>query len=186
MRKIVVSNLMTVDGYFEGINQDASWFVTGNDFFDFAIKQLDEVDTILFGRTTYQQMAAFWPDAKAEDAAMAAIKDKMNSLQKIVFSKTLKTAEWNNSRIIREHITDEIIQLKQQPGKDMVIFGSGTIVSELTHLKHIDEYRLVIVPVILGNGNPLFKSINERVNLKLINMKILDSGSVIIYYRREM
>lgn len=186
MRKIIVSNLMTLDGYFEGINQDISWFVTGNDFFDFAIKQLNEVDTILYGRITYQQMAAFWPDAKADDTAIAAIKDKMNSLKKIVFSKTLKNAEWNNTTIIRERITDEIIKLKQQPGKDMVIFGSGTLVSELTHLKLIDEYRLIINPVILGNGNPLFKSINERVNLKLINMKILESGSVIIYYQREM
>ena len=186
MRKIIVSNLITIDGYFEGINQDLSWFITDNDFFDFAVKQLDEVDTILFGRITYQQMAAFWPDAKADDAAMAAIKEKMNSLQKIVFSKTLENAEWNNSRIITEHITDEIIKLKQQPGKDMVIFGSGTLVSELTHLKLIDEYRLIINPVILGNGNPLFKSINEKVNLRLINMKVLDSGSVIMYYQREM
>ena len=69
MRKIIVSNLITIDGYFEGINQDLSWFVTGNDFFDYAVKQLDEVDTILFGRITYQQMAVFWPDAKAEDRA---------------------------------------------------------------------------------------------------------------------
>ena len=177
---------MTIDGYFEGLNQDISWFITGNDFFDFAIKQLDEVDTILYGRITYQQMAAFWPDAKTEDAAMATIKDKMNSLQKIVFSKTLIKADWNNTQLIKEHITDEIIKLKQQPGKDIVIFGSGTIVSELTALKLIDEYRLIINPVILSNGNPLFKSINEKVNLKLINMKVLSSGSVIMYYQREM
>ena len=186
MRKIIVSNLITIDGYFEGLNQDLSWFVTGNDFFDYAVKQLDEVDTILFGRITYQQMAAFWPDAKTEDAAMATIKDKMNSLQKIVFSKTLIKAEWNNTQLIREHITDEIIKLKQQPGKDIVIFGSGTIVSELTALKLIDEYRLIVNPVILSSGNPLFKSINEKVNLRLINMKVLDSGSVIMYYQREM
>jgi len=186
MRKIIVSNLITIDGYFEGLNQDLSWFVTDSDFFDFAVKQLDEVDTILFGRITYEQMAAYWPDAKTDDAAMAAIKDKMNSLQKIVFSKTLKTVEWNNSKLIKEHITDAIIKLKQQPGKDMVIFGSGTIVSELTALKLIDEYRLIVNPVILSNGNPLFKSINEKVNLRLINMKVLDSGSVIMYYQREM
>ena len=186
MRKIIVSNLMTIDGYFEGLNQDISWFITGNDFFDYAVKQLDEVDTILFGRITYQQMAAFWPDAKTEEAAMATIKDKMNSLQKIVFSKTLIKAEWNNTQLIREHITDEIIKLKQQPGKDIVIFGSGTIVSELTALKLIDEYRLIVNPVILSSGNPLFKSINEKVNLRLINMKVLDSGSVIMYYQREM
>ena len=186
MRKIIVSNLITIDGYFEGINQDLSWFITGDDFFDYAVKQLDEVDTILFGRITYQQMAAYWPDAKTEDAAMAAIKDKMNSLQKIVFSKTLDKAEWNNTRLIREHITDEIIKLKKQPGRDIVIFGSGTIVSELTALRLIDEYRLIINPVILSNGNPLFKSINEKVSLRLINMKVLSSGSVIMYYQREM
>ena len=185
MRKIIVSNLVSVDGYFEGLNQDISWFVTGEDFFDYAVKQLHEVDTLLFGRITYQQMAAFWPDAETNDNALTAIKDKMNSLKKIVFSKTLDKAEWNNSTLIKEHIADEIKNLKQQPGKDIVIFGSGTIVSELTQLKLIDEYRLIINPVILGNGSPMFKSINERVNLKLLNVKTLNSGSVILYYSPE-
>jgi dihydrofolate reductase len=185
MRKIIVSNLISVDGYFEGLNQDISWFITGEDFFDYAIKQLIEVDAILYGRITYQQMAAFWPDLETNDNALTAIKDKMNSLKKIVFSKTLDKAEWNNSTLIKEHIADEIKNLKQQPGKDIVIFGSGTIVSELTQLKLIDEYRLIINPVILGNGSPMFKSINEKVNLKLLNVKTLNSGSVILYYSPE-
>ena len=86
MRKIIVSNLISIDGYFEGPNQDISWFVTGADFFEFARKQLHEVDTILFGRITYQQMAAYWTSGKDTDAV---ITEKMNSLQKIVFSKTL-------------------------------------------------------------------------------------------------
>jgi len=182
MRKIIVSNLISIDGYFEGPNQDISWFVTGPDFFEFARKQLHEVDTILFGRITYQQMAAYWTSAKDNDAV---ITEKMNSLQKIVFSKTLDKVEWNNSNLIKEHITEEVAKLKKQPGKDIVIFGSGTIVSELTQSKLIDEYRLIISPVILGTGNPLFKSLNERFNLKLTDVKKLDSGSVILYYQLE-
>ena len=182
MRKIIVSNLISIDGYFEGPNQDISWFVIGDDFFEFARKQLHEVDTILFGRITYEHMAAYWTSAKDSDAV---ITEKMNSLQKVVFSKTLQKAEWNNSRLLKGHIAEEIEKLKHQPGKDIVIFGSGTIVSELTHLKLIDEYRLIINPVILGNGNPLFKSLNERFNLKLTDIKKLDSGSVILFYQLE-
>jgi len=183
MRKIIVSNLITIDGYFEGLNNDLGWFVTGEDFLEYAAKQLEEVDAILFGRITYEMMASYWPAAPAESGAIAIIKEKMNSLHKVVFSKTLGKAEWNNSVIIKEHITDEIKKLKQQPGKDMVIFGSGTLVSELTSLKLIDEYRLIINPVILGNGNPMFKSINEKIGLQLINTKTLASGSIILYYQ---
>ncbi len=182
MRKIIVSNLVSIDGYFEGVNQDLSWFVIDEEFFAYARKLLNEVDTILYGRITYEQMAAYWPNAKDNDAAIA---EKMNSLQKIVFSKTLDKAEWNNTKLIKEKIAEEIMRLKQQPGKDIVIFGSGTIVSELTHAKLIDEFRLIINPVILGNGNPLFKSINERRNLKLINTQTLKCGTVILYYQLE-
>ena len=184
MRKIIVSNLISIDGYFEGMNQDISWFNVGEDFFEYARNLLNEVDTILFGRITYQQMAAYWPDAKDEDPV---IKDKMNNLQKIVFSNTLEKAEWNNTTIrhtiiIKSKIEDEVKKIKQQPGKDIVIFGSGTLVSELSQSKLIDEYRLIINPVILGNGNPLFKSLNERINLKLRDTKPLNSGSVILTY----
>ena len=185
MRKIIVSNLISIDGYFESLDHDLSWFVTGDEFFDYAVQQLSEADTLLFGRATYQQMAAYWPNAETPNEALATIKEKMNSLEKIVFSKTLKKADWNNSRIIEEHIGDAITKLKQQPGKDILIFGSGTIVSELTQLKLIDEYRLIINPVILGNGNPLFKSLNERINLKLTDVVKLTSGSVVLYYKPE-
>lgn len=182
MRKIIVSNLVSLDGYFEGMNQDLSWFMVDEEFFDYARKLLHEADTILFGRTTYQQMAAYWPNTKDNDAV---ITEKMNSLKKIVFSKTLDKAEWNNSIVIKEKIDEEINKLKQQPGKDMVIFGSGTIVSEFTQWKLIDEYRLIINPVILGNGNPLFRSLNEKLNLKLTDTKKLKSGVVILTYQLE-
>lgn len=125
-------------------------------------------------------MAAYWPTAKDNDGL---ITEKMNSLKKIVLSKQLKEATWNNTEIFEEHITDKLKELKQQPGKNIVIFGSGTVVSELTQLRLIDEFRLIINPVILGNGNPLFKSLNEKVNLELINAKVLSSGVVILSYK---
>ncbi len=180
MRKIIVSNLISIDGYFEGLNQDLSWFNVNEEFFDYARNLMNETDTILFGRITYEHMAAYWPNTKDNDAV---ITEKMNSLQKIVFSKTLENADWNNSIVIKENVEDEIKKLKQQPGKNIVILGSGTLVSELTQLKLIDEYRLIINPVILGTGNPLFKSLNERLKLELIDVKKLSPDLVILYYK---
>ena len=182
MRKIIVSNLISVDGYFEGMNKDLDWFKVDEEFFDFARQQLLETDTILFGRITYEYMAAYWPNVKDDDAV---ITEKMNSHKKIVFSKTLEHVDWNNSELIKEHAFDEIQKLKQQPGKNMVIFGSGTLVSAFTQMRLIDEYRLIVNPVILGNGNPLFKSLNEKLDLKLTGSKILNSGVAILYYQPQ-
>ena len=127
-------------------------------------------------------MAAYWPNAKDNDEV---ITEKMNNHKKIVFSKTLENVAWNNSSLIKENAFDEVKKLKQQPGKDMIIFGSGTLVSEFTQNKLIDQYRLIVNPVILGSGNPLFKSINEKLELKLINSKVLSNGSLILYYQPQ-
>ncbi len=106
----------------------------------------------------------------------------MNNLPKIVFSKTLQKVEWNNSRLVKENIVEEISTMKQQPGKDMVIFGSGSIVSTFMQLGLIDEYRIIVNPVVLGKGKPLFKGINDKLNLKLLKTKTFSSGNVLLYY----
>ena len=106
----------------------------------------------------------------------------MNNLPKIVFSKTLQEVKWNNSRLVKENIAEEISKIKQQPGKDMVIFGSGSIVSTFMQHGLIDEYRIIVNPIVLGNGNPLFKGINGKQNLKLLKTKVFDSGIVILFY----
>lgn len=179
MRKIIVSNVISLDGFFEGINQEIDWFTVDESFFEYARQLLNEVDAILFGRVTYQMMAAFWPNAIDEDAV---ITHKMNHLPKIVFSKTLKKVEWNNATLAKNNLEKEVKNLKGQPGKDMVIFGSGTLVTQLTQLGLIDEYRLIINPLILGKGNPMFKEIQNKINLKLLDTKVLKSGVVILYY----
>jgi dihydrofolate reductase len=196
MRKLIVSNLVSLDGYFEGPNRELDWFVVEEEFLEYAKDLLRSVDTILFGRITYEGMASYWPTPAAADND-PTITHKMNNLSKVVFSKTLSTVDpiiigWNNSRLIKGNIAEEIRKMKEegglpagQAGKDMVIFGSGSIVSALTRLGLIDEYRIIVNPVILGKGNPLFNGIKDKFNLELIKTKTLKSGVVIFYYQPE-
>jgi dihydrofolate reductase len=185
MRKIIVSNVVTLDGFFEGPDQELDWFVTDKEFFAYAGNLLKEVDAILFGRTTFEQMAAYWPNTTDDDPL---ITERMNSLQKLVISRSLSNinpsaAKWNNSTFIHNNIEEEINKLKQQPGKDIVIFGSGMLVSSLTNARLIDKYNIIVTPVILGKGNPLFKGLNKKLSLELTNTKTLGSGVVILSYK---
>jgi len=182
MRKIIVSNYITLDGFFAGPNGEIDWFVWDDEMAKYSLNLVNTVGTILLGRVTYQLFADYWPSPSAikEDPLIAPL---MNNLPKIVFSKTLERVEWNNSRLVKEDIAQEISKLKQQPGKDMVIFGSGSIVSAFTRLGLIDEYRLIVNPVVLGNGKPLFKGINDRFNLKLLGTKAFSCGNVMLCYQ---
>jgi dihydrofolate reductase len=181
MRKIFLFNMTTLDGFFEGPNQDISWHHTDEEFNEFAIDQLNEIDTLLFGRITYQGMASYWPTESAinDDPEVAGL---MNSLPKIVFSRTLDQAEWNNSRLVKENVGEEVLQLKAQPGKDIAIFGSSDLAVTLAEAGLIDEYRIILNPVFLGNGTSLLKGIKEKVNLKLLRARTFKSGNVLLYY----
>jgi dihydrofolate reductase len=182
MRKLLISEMVTLDGFFAGPNGEIDWHNVDAEFNDFAIDQLDHVDTLLFGRVTYELMASYWPTSEAlkNDSIVAG---KMNSLSKVVFSRTLAHAAWNNTRLVKGSLAEEITRLKQQPGLDLVIFGSGSLVSQLTRLGLIDEYRLFVNPVILGRGRSMFAGIEERVHFKLINTKPMRSGNVILFYQ---
>lgn len=181
MRRLFVFNLVTLDGYFEGPNRDISWHNVDAEFNEYAIDMLDSVDSLLFGRVTYELMASFWPtpDAIKNDPIVAG---KMNALPKIVFSKTLKKVEWNNTRLVKDNIEKEIKKMKNQPGKDMALLGSGSIMSEFAKGGLLDEYRIMVNPIILGDGNPLFKGIKDRMNLKLIKARTFRNGNVLLYY----
>jgi len=184
MRKIIVSNLITVDNFYAGPKGEIDWFITNDEFFAFSNQQLTEVDTLLFGRVTYEGMRDFWTSdqAQADDPYTA---DKMNTLPKLVFSRTLDTADWgqwDNATILKGDMAEEITRLKQQPGKDIVIFGSGSIVSALTKLRLIDEYRLLIIPTILGKGKPEFVGITQPLKLKLLKSQTYKTGVVILFY----
>lgn len=181
MRRIIVSMMVSVDGFIEGSNKEIDWHNVDSEFNIYAEEMLNHVDLIIFGRVTYQLMAKFWPSREAlvHDPIIA---DKMNNLPKIVFSKTLSGTEWKNTRLAKEEIEKEITQLKKQAGKDMVILGSGSIVSQLTQLGLIDEYRIIVNPVILGSGKPLFSGLDRRYRLKLVKSKPYLNGNILLSY----
>lgn len=180
MRKIIVSNLVSVDGLFAGPNDELDWFVWNEETAEYVKGLFREVDTLLFGRVTYELMADYWPQATDEDPVIA---DMMNNLSKVVFSGTLDRVEWHNSRLASGDIAVEVSRLKEQPGKDMVIFGSGSIVSVLSQQGLIDEYRLFINPVILGNGKAHFSGLTRRINLQLVDTRTFSTGVVLLRYR---
>ncbi len=181
MRKLFAFNLVTLDGFFEGPNQDISWHNVDDEFNTFAIEQTSTLDVILFGRVTYQMMASFWPTPEviAADPVVAGL---MNGLPKVVFSTTLAKAEWNNTRLVRDHLKEEVLKLKQQPGKDLAVFGSANLLASLMQLDLVDEHRILVNPVILGNGNPLFKQAKDKQNLKLIRSRVFGNGNVLLCY----
>ncbi len=185
MRKVIVFNMISVDGFFAGPHGELDWHIVDEEFSQFAEEQLNEVDTLLFGRVTYEGMLSYWttPEAIADSPAIA---DKMNTLPKVVFSKTLDKVEWgqwDNATLVKGDMREAILALKAQSGKDMIIFGSGGIVATLTRLRLIDEYRLMVSPTILGNGQALFDTMEEKLPLKLINTRTFNSGNILLYYQ---
>ena len=182
MRKVIFFMLISLDGFFEGPNHDLNWHHVDEEFNEFAISQLNSVDTLLFGRVTYEMMASYWPTSAAViDDPIVAI--KMNSLPKIVFSKTLSMVDWQNTKLIKNNVIEEISKLKQKPGRDLLILGSSDLA--VTFIEHdlIDEYRIMVNPVVLGIGKTLFNGIDSKLNLKLINTRTFISGNVLLYYQ---
>src|SRR5258708_18163961 len=161
MRKVVASPFTSLDGFRSGLQGEIKW---NGPYFDeemasFVKEILEGLDTLLFGRVTYEWFAQFWPnEGVKQDPGHAGL---MNSLPKIVFSKTLEKAEWNNSRIVRDNVVEEVNKLKQQEGKNMVIDGSPTLIHSFTSLGLIDEFLIRLHPVTLGSGVPLFEQAGE-------------------------
>lgn len=181
MRKLIVFNMLTLDGYFEGLHSDISWHQVDEEFNEFAIEQLRKTDTILFGRKTYELMAGYWPTPGAinDDAEVAEI---MNSYPKIVFSGTLKKAEWNNTQVFRGNVEQELRQMKNQPGKDLIVLGSADLCSSLAEAGLIDEFRMMVSPVVIGRGIPFFKN-GSKMKLHLLKAKVFGNGNVLLCYR---
>ncbi|HQT44688.1 MAG TPA: dihydrofolate reductase family protein [Candidatus Micrarchaeota archaeon] len=186
MRKLIFQMMVSLDGYFEGPNRELDWHgpVVDKEYNEYAAEFLDSIDTFVFGRVTYELMAGYWPTPLAlkDDPIIAS---KMNSLKKIVFSRTLEKAEWNNSRLVRENPAAEIWRLKNLPGKDMAIFGSSDLSLPLIDNGLIDEYRIMVNPIVLGAGKPLFKGIKNRLKLELVGTRVFGSGLVVLFYGQK-
>jgi dihydrofolate reductase len=181
MRKVIFQMLTSLDGYFEGPNKEIDWHTVDAEFNEYASNFLDNIDILLFGRVTYELMANYWPtqEALTDDPIIAK---KMNNIPKIVFSTTLSNVAWQNTRLVKENIIEETKKLKQQPGKNIAIFGSSDMALVLIQNNLIDEYRIFVNPVVLGSGKPLFQGIRNRLHLKLIKNEVFKSGLVVLHY----
>ncbi|GAA3442416.1 dihydrofolate reductase family protein [Planomonospora venezuelensis] len=174
--------MVTLDGYFEGRDHDLSWHNTDEEFNEFSLGQLDEAGTLMFGRLTYQMMAEFWP-TPAGKKADPAVAERMNGTDKIVVSRTLDRTEWANTRIISRDAARELTRLKQEPGKDIAILGSSNLTASVLQMGLLDELRIMMNPVILGGGAPLFGDTTSRIDLKLLKTRTFGSGNVLHSYR---
>jgi dihydrofolate reductase len=176
MKRLIWQMMMSLDGFMEGPNGELDWHVTDGEFAEYVAAMPKEIDTFLFGRVTYQMMAAFWPTSREPEAGM------MNDLPKVVFSRTLKEVMWNNSRLVKGDIAEEIGRLKNGSGKDMALLGSSNLASTLLRLGLIDEIRMFLNPVVLGRGNPMFREV-DRMSLKLVKAQPMNSGNVLLHYQ---
>jgi dihydrofolate reductase len=181
MRRLVVWNVMTLDGFFEGATPWDLGFhqsVWGDELEAFSREQLAGVGTLLFGRRTYTGMAGYW-STTADEGATAPM---MNAVPKAVISNTLAEATWNNTRLLRGPAEDAVRALKAEKGEDIYVFGSAELLDALLRAGLVDEYRLCIAPVVLGQGNPLFKRSDAALSLRLKSARPLASGGLLAFY----
>jgi len=188
MRRIITTTWVTLDGFIAGPNGEMDW--VGETYDDamahYETDLVNSADTLLLGRVTYQSFASSWPHVPDNPDVSEGEKEyarRLNAMRKVVFSRTLESADWNNSTLLRDVVPEEVKQLKEEPGGDMLIYGSASLVQTLTNLGLIDEYQVLVHPVILGGGKPLFQGIKDKRKLKLVQSKTHPSGVVVLYYQ---
>ncbi len=182
MKKLTVFSFVTLNGYFEGLNRDISWHRHGEEENAYAAEGAGSGSTLLFGRVTYEMMASYWPTPIALKNS-PAVAEGMNKAEKIVFSRTLKTASWNNTRVMKDNIVEEIRKLKQSPGVGMTVLGSGSIVAQFAEQGLIDEYQIMVDPVVIGSGTTLFRNIRHKLDLNLVGTRTFKSGVILLRYQ---
>lgn len=184
MRKLVVFNHVTLDGYFVDQNGDMSWAKADHqdaEWNAFVTENASAGGVLIFGRVTYELMASFWPTPFAIEN-MPTVAEGMNSMPKVVFSRTLDKASWKNTKLVKGDLVAEIRKMKQAPGEGLVILGSGSLVSQLAQAGLIDEYQIVVNPVALGKGRTLFDGVKDRLSLKLTKSRVFGNGNVLLWY----
>lgn len=185
MQKLSVFNHSSLDGYFtdaQGNMNFAYNSIPDPEWDAFVKNNASGGGTLIFGRVTYEMMASYWPTPAASQN-MALVADRMNHSPKVVFSRTMDSATWNNTRLVKEDLIGEIQRMKSEPGEGMVILGSGSIVAQLAREGLIDEYQIVIDPVAIGGGRTMFEGVSDNLALKLINSRGFDNGNIVLTYQ---
>lgn len=182
MRQVHVFNQVSLDGYFVDRHNDMSWAHKDDpEWRAFTQENASGEAALVFGRVTYQMMAGYWPTPMAAQNS-PHVAAQMNALPKMVFSRTLKSADWNNTTLISADLVSETRRLKASPGPDMVIMGSGTIVAQMTEAGLIDLYQVVVNPIVLGAGRTMFDGVTRQVPLTLEKSRAFGNGNVVLWY----
>jgi dihydrofolate reductase len=185
MRRLYVFNNVSLDGYFTDKDSDMSWAHQSDaEFNEFTQSNARGGAVMVFGRITYDLMIKFWPTPMAMQIN-PIVAERMNSAEKIVFSRTMDKASWNNTKVVKGDIVAEMRKLKEQPGDNMVIMGSGSIVSQFSEAGLIDEFQLVLCPIILGAGRTLFEGVTTRPFLTRTHSRTFKNGNVFLRYEPE-
>ena len=182
MAKVIVFNQISLDGFFVDAGGDMSWAHKNDpEWSAYTAENASGGGVLLFGRITYQMMASFWPTPAARQMN-ATVAEQMNDLPKVVFSRTLDKATWKNTRLIKGDIEAEVGRMKKEGGRDMVLMGSGSIVSQLTQAGLVDGFQMVVNPIILGKGRTLFEGVTKKPELKLKQSRAFKNGNVVLSY----
>jgi dihydrofolate reductase len=182
MRSLIVFNHVSLDGYFVDKKGDMRWAHKQDpEWNEFVAGNARGGGVLLFGRVTYEMMATYWPTPMAAQNS-PAVAERMNNLQKVVFSRTLDKASWNNTKLVKGDLATEVRKMKQESGQGLVIMGSGTIVSQLAQEGLIDEFQIVVCPIVIGSGRTLFEGVKEKLNLKLTKSRTFGNGNVYTCY----
>lgn len=184
MQKLIAFNQVTLDGYFAGVDGDISWAHKDRsdaEWTAFVAENASSGGTLVFGRKTYELMVSYWPTplAHQNDPIVA---ERMNNLPKVVFSRSLDTATWNNTRLLKGNLAAETRNLKKEPGKGLAILGSGSLVSQLATEGLIDEYQIVVNPVVLGRGRTMFEGLTQKLPLRRTKTRAFSNGNVLLCY----
>ena len=183
MRKLIVFNMMSLDGFIADSKGDMGWAHKHDDQWNsFVAGNARGEGVLMFGRVTYDMMAGYWPTPMAAQNSPVVAK-RMNQLQKIVFSQKMDQATWQNSTLLKGELAEEVQKLKQQDGPGLVILGSASIVAQLTDARLIDEYQIAVSPIVLGGGKSMFANLKERANLKPVSSRTFKNGNVFLCYQ---
>jgi dihydrofolate reductase len=186
MRKVVVFNMVSLDGFFVDSKGDMSWAHKHDaEWNAFVSENASGSGVLVFGRVTYELMASYWPTPMALQNSPVVAKG-MNDMPKIVFSRTLNEASWSNTKLIKGDLAAEVRRLKNEAGPDMVILGSGSIVSQLAQQNLIDEYQMALSPIVLGKGRTMFEGVKEKLNLRLTKSRTFGNGTAFLCYQRAV
>lgn len=185
MPKIIVLNYASLDGFIAKTNEkNNDWIVWDDGVDDYYVKTQNAADTMIFGRTTFEGMKDYWATSKSKNEKPEIVRF-MNDTKKIVFSKSLPAADWENSELRREIVPAEIEKLKNETGKNIIIYGSASIVSQMTKHDLIDEYQIMLNPVALGGGKPYFENLENILKLNLIETKPFECGTILLRYQSK-